>query len=379
MMKSARRQSIIVFVAILLAATQISAQRAFTTTYDSSRKVTLEGPVTKLDWVNPRAFLFINVRDAGGAVSNWAVEFGNPIELEKNGWKSSSLKIGDIVTIEGVPARGEQRQASATSVVLKSTGKRLFVPQPRRPAAAAAPAPRWPNGHVRLGPAPGSKGYWGTASARALVENTATKVAMNDDGLLTNLADIAKVAPFKPWARAVYEFRQRTLLKDDPLGRCLPPGGSRQFQMPYGFQFVEQPELGRILVLHGGGNRNWRVIYTDGRPPVPASEAVASYYGTSVGRWEGDTLVVDSVGFNEKFWMTAGGLPHTEALHLIERFSRPNLNTLRYEVTVDDPRTYTRRWNGSWTIQWVPDEELQEYFCEENADPAFVADRLEER
>jgi len=209
--------------------------------------------------------------------------------------------------------------------------------------------------------------------------SSAAKVAMNDDGLLANLADIDRVAPFKPWARAVYEFRQRTLLRDDPLGRCLPPGGPRHFQMPYGFQFIEQPELGRILVLLGGGNRNWHIINIDGRPPAQASEAVASYYGTSVGRWEGDTLVVDSVGFNEKFWMTGGGLPHTESLHLIEKFSRTNLNTMRYEVTVDDPRTYTRRWTGGWTLQWVPAEELQEYFCEENADPAFVADRLEER
>ena len=104
------------------------------------------------------------------------------------------------------------------------------------------------------------------ASAKVLVENSAAKVAMNDDGLLANLADIDKVAPFKPWARAVYEFRQRTLLKDDPLGRCLPPGGPRQFQMPYGFQFIEQPELGRILVLLGGGNRNWHIINTDGAP-----------------------------------------------------------------------------------------------------------------
>ena len=359
-------------LAIFFVSMQTRAQRSFTAAYDSSRKVTLEGIVTKVDWVNPRAFLFINVKDSGGSISNWAVEFGNPLELEKNGWKSNTLKIGDVVSVEGLLARGEARQASATSVVLKASGRKIFTAvAARRPAAAAAPAPRWPNGHVRLGPPPGGKGYWGTPSAKVLVENIPAKPAMNDDGLLANIADIDKVAPFKPWARALYEFRQRALLTDDPIARCLPPGGPRQFQMPYGFQFVEQPELGRILVLHGGGNRNWRIISIDGRPAVAASEAVASYYGTSVGKWEGDTLVVDSVGFNEKFWMTAGGLPHTEALHLIERFSRPNLNTLRYEVTVDDPRTYTRRWTGGWTIQWVPDEELQEYFCEENADPAF--------
>lgn len=366
-------------LAIFAAVTRVSAQRPFTATYDSSRKVTLDGIVTKIDWVNPRAFLFLNVRDAGGMVFNWAIELnGSPLELEESGWKSSSLKIGDAVVVEGLPAWGDARQAAATSVVLKSGGRRLFVSQPKRPPAAA-PAPRWPNGHVRLGPAPGAKGYWAAPSTKVLVESTAAKVSMNEDGLLANLADIDKVAPFKPWARAVYEYRQRTLLKDDPVGRCLPPGGPRQFQMPYGFQFIEQPELGRILVLHGGGNRNWRIIYTDGRPPVQASEAVATYYGTSVGRWEGDTLVVDSVGFNEKFWMTGGGLPHTEALHLVERFSRPNLNTLRYEVTVDDPRTYTRQWSGGWTISWVAGQELQEYFCEESADPAFVEDRLEER
>ena len=356
---------------MVILSTKTSAQRSFTTTYDSGRKITLEGIVTKVDWVNPRAFLFMNVKDSSGNISIWAVEFGNPLELEKNGWKSSSLKIGDVVTVEGALARGEARQVSAASIVMKTTGRRLFTPLARRPAAVAAPAPRWPNGHVRLGPPPGGKGFWGTPSAKVLVENIPAKPAMNDDGLLANMADIDKVAPFKPWARSLYEFRQRTLLQDDPIGRCLPPGGPRQFQMPYGFQFIEQPELGRILVLHGGGNRNWRIISTDGRPAVSASEAVASYYGTSVGKWDGDTLVVDSVGFNEKFWMTAGGLPHTEALHLTERFSRPNLNTLRYEVTVDDPKTYTRRWTGVWTIQWVPDEELQEYFCEENADPAF--------
>jgi hypothetical protein len=205
-----------------------------------------------------------------------------------------------------------------------------------------------------------------------LVENSGARIQMNAEGLLANLADADRVAPFLPWAKAVYEYRQRTLLKDDPILRCLPPGGPRQFQMPNGFQFVEQPELGRILVLLGGGDRNWRIIYTDGRPQGEPDEVVRGYYGNSVGHWEGDTLVVDSIGFNEKFWMSAGGLPHTEALHLIEHISRPDFNTLKYEVTVDDPRTYTRKWNGGWTAPWVPDQEIQESFCEENAESTFV-------
>jgi hypothetical protein len=357
----------------ILFAISAPAQHPFSATYDADRKVTLQGAVIRIDWVNPSAYLFLNVRDAAGTLSNWAVEFGNPLELEKAGWKSSSLHIGDVVTIEGNPARGARMQAFATSVLLAGSGKKLFVaPGKPGPAAPSAPAPRGPDGHVRFGAPPGKTGHWGAASANSLVDSTAAKVSMNREGLLTNLADADRVAPFQPWARAVYEYRQRTLFKDDPIVRCLPAGGPRQFQMPNGFQFIEQPELGRILVLLGGGDRNWRVIYTDGRAQGEADEVVRGYYGNSVGRWDGDQLVVDSIGFNEHFWMSAGGLPHTEALHLIERFSRPNFNTLKYEVTVDDPRTYTRPWTSSWTVQWVPDQEIQEYFCEENAESTFI-------
>ena len=344
-----------------------------TATYDADRKVTLKGPVTQIEWVNPRAYLFVDVRDASGTTANWAVEFGNPLELEKAGWSRNSLKIGDVVSVEGTPARGPGNQALASSIVLDRTGKKLFtVSNQRHAAAPSQPAPRWPDGHVRLGPPPGKKGYWGPAASPVLVESTGARISMNSEGILNNIADADRVAPFLPWAKAVYEYRQRTLLKDDPINRCIPPGGPRQFQMPNGFQFIEQRDLGRILVLLGGGDRNWRIIYTDGRPQGEPDEVVRGYYGNSVGHWEGDTLVVDSIGFNEKFWMSAGGLPHTEALHLVEHISRPDFNTLKYEVTVDDPRTYSRKWSGGWTVQWVPDQELQEYFCEENAESTFV-------
>lgn len=379
---------------ILLAVAPLSSQRSFSATYDTARQITLRGTVTRIDWVNPHAFFFIDVAITENGVgrnlsevtqqkvqpssafvfANWAVEFGDPLDLERNGWKPGALRIGDQVTVDGVPAAGERRQAFAKSVVVVRTGKRIFAAAASPPPAVAArePAPRWPDGHVRLGAAPGRKGYWGAPSVRALIERSAATVRVNNDGLLANLADVDKVAPFQSWARAVYERRQQTRLKDDPLGRCLPPGGPRQFQLPEGFQFVEQPEVGRILVLLGGGDRNWRVIYTDGRPLGQAAEQVPSYYGTSVGRWERDALIVESVGYNEKFWMTAGGLPHTEALRLTERFTRPDAATLKYDVTVDDPRTYTRPWSGGWTIRWIADREISEYFCEENAESTFI-------
>lgn len=232
------------------------------------------------------------------------------------------------------------------------------------------PAPRWPDGRVRLGaPTSTASGFWMPNNVRPVLDlksNPATsRVAISGTGLLANPADADRVAPFMPWSKAVFLYRQQTKLKDDPVNRCLPPGGPRQFQSPQGFQLVEQRDLGRILVLHGGGNRNWRVIHTDGRPLGAPAEAVPSYFGHSVGRWEKDTLVVESIGYNERFWMGSNGVPHTEALKLTERFTRPTLTTLRYEVTIDDPRTYTRPWTAAWTLTWVADREIPEYFCEE--------------
>src|SRR5207247_9531671 len=103
-----------VLLTIVFAASSLLSQRNFSTTYDSGRQVKLQGIVTRIDWVNPNAFFFIDVRDTTGTVANWAVEIGNPIQLERDGWKRSTLQIGDTVSVEGVPARGEARQASAT-------------------------------------------------------------------------------------------------------------------------------------------------------------------------------------------------------------------------------------------------------------------------
>jgi hypothetical protein len=149
----------------------------------------------------------------------------------------------------------------------------------------------------------------------------------------------------------------------------LPPGALRQFQMPYGNQFVEDATFGRIFLMAGGGNHDWHFIYTDGRAQrgeLRGNDDNPLYYGNARGRWEGDTLVVDSKSFNEKFWFSNGGLPHTDQLHLIERFTRTDMNTLKYEVTIDDPGAYTRTWSAGWTLQWVAGEELPTYYCQDN-------------
>ena len=139
--------------------------------------------------------------------------------------------------------------------------------------------------------------------------------------------------------------------------------------MPFGIQFVEDKTFGRIFVMEGGGNHAWHYIFTDGRAQTGDIRGNADnplYYGNASGKWDQDTLVVDSIGFNERFWFSNGGLPHTGQLHLIERITRTDLNTLRYEVTIDDPGAYSRKWSAGWTLQWVAGEELPVYYCQDN-------------
>src|SRR5215510_15297951 len=96
--------------ALVFTVTPLCSQHSFSATYDSNRQVKLQGVVTRIDWVNPSAFFFIDVRDATGTVMNWAIEIGNPIDLERDGWRSSALRIGDSVSVDGIPARNETRQ-----------------------------------------------------------------------------------------------------------------------------------------------------------------------------------------------------------------------------------------------------------------------------
>ena len=230
------------------------------------------------------------------------------------------------------------------------------------PPAAVQPAPRFPDGTIRFDRAPGEKGYWDSPSATGLVES-GVHVDMDPAGKLVNGADAPRVAPFQPWALALYQYRQANGLADDPMHDCIGPGNPRMMQTPGGLRIIQDRNYKRTYLLFGGGNRGWRTIYMDGRAPPNPDEVTATFYGLAVGHWEGDTLVAESIGFNTRFWMSSGGLPHTEGLHLTERFSRPSHDVLEYEVTVDDPRTYTRKWKSAWTLHWVPGD-IPEQFCE---------------
>ncbi|MBV8842103.1 MAG: hypothetical protein JO307_04755 [Bryobacterales bacterium] len=351
---------------LVIAAAPVWAHHSMTAMFDDKKSVTLKGAVIAYEWQNPHVFIYVDV-DSGGTSTTWAVEMPSRIELKRVGWARDSVKIGDMIAVEANQARDGSKKVEAKSVTLASGKKLTAITTDTVPVPKTAPkaTPRWRDGHPRLGNIPGETGYWANPSEPSLLQNT-SKVRMNSEGILANLNDSEKVAPFQPWAKGLYEYRQRNLLRDDPMASCLPPGGPRQFQAPYGLQIVEQPERQRVFVMSGGGNRNWRLIWLDGRPLPKPDEGVASYFGNSVGKWDGDTLVVDAIGYNERFWFSNGGLPHTENLKLNEKISRPDSNTLKYEVTIDDPGAYTRPWTSALTLQWVPNQELEEYFCDDN-------------
>jgi hypothetical protein len=357
---------------VVLATAPGAAHHPISAKFDDTKPTTLTGVVTLVDWRNPHVHVFVNVTDAKRQLANWAIEVESPILLEQSGWSRESVQPGDSIRVEGIAARNGSRQVWARSLVLTGTGRQVFnvTATAPPPALASRPTPRWPDKQPRLGPIPGGvAGYWAHPSSTVLVED-GVKVDMDQYGLLRNAADAPKVAPMQPWAQALYIERQRRFLQDDPTYlNCKPPGGVRQYQQPYGVQFVEDRERQRIFVLVGSGNSNFRIIYLDNRShagQVGGDDDNPLYYGRSVAKWEGDTLVADTRGFNEDFWFSNGGLPHTEQLRLVERFTRTDFDTLRYEVTIEDPGAYTRPWKSSWTLRWVAGEELPKHMCQDN-------------
>jgi hypothetical protein len=226
-------------------------------------------------------------------------------------------------------------------------GGRPAGPAPGRGRATGPPrpAPRSPLGRALLGvgATPAEKGIW---LPGPVIPNP---LGPSDD------------LPFQPWARALFANRRTHQL--EPHARCKPSGVARVFLTPYGVEIVELPEIERIYIFDIGGPHTYRTIYLDGRSH-PANRT-PDYYGHSVGWWEGDTLVVDTVGFNEGFWLDRGGLPHTGQLRTLERLTRVDLNTLRWELTVDDPGAYTAPWTGGLNLRWDAGTELFEYVCQE--------------
>ena len=229
------------------------------------------------------------------------------------------------------------------------------------------PTPRLADGTPNFGRVPGEKGVWELTANSNFARFAVNAPPGGSAGGERGGAPAEPWIPFQPWAAAVYNYHAFSESKYDPEGYCLPPGGPRGLATPFPAEILQMPEQKRIIMIFEGGAHVWREIYMDGRPHPPMDAIKGqTWLGHSVGRWEGDTLLVDTIGFNEGTWLDFWGHPHTDLLHVIERLTRPNKNVLHYEATIDDPGAYTKPWTVAWNIVWKPDVELQEYICQEN-------------
>jgi hypothetical protein len=177
-------------------------------------------------------------------------------------------------------------------------------------------------------------------------------------GYVGNIASDLKPGDILPWAEALSQQRIGNLARDAPPSHCLPGGPAMGL---FGLQkMIQTPGLVAILSESG----TFRQVFTDGRPlpqdPNPA------WQGYSIGHWDGDTLVVETAGFNDKSWLDISGHPHTEALRVTERYRRKDFGHMQLQMTFDDLKTFTKVWSIAVDANLVPDTELLEYVCNEN-------------
>jgi len=206
-----------------------------------------------------------------------------------------------------------------------------------------APVPRTSDGHPDL------SGIW-TAGTLDYFQDLAKGLKPGD-------------VQFTPWAAVVLKLRLDRDHHDDPYGQCLPLGVPR-IDLRSPFKIVQTPLLTALLHETFVGMM-FRQVFTDGRPLPKAIDSEPTWLGYSVGRWDGDTFVVDTTGFRDNGWLSAQkAYPHSDALHVIERFRRIDIGHMELTITIDDPKAYVKPWTNTVPLRLEPDTELLEAFCD---------------
>jgi hypothetical protein len=203
-------------------------------------------------------------------------------------------------------------------------------------------------------PAPDLSGLW---------------IRLRDPSHTSTILDFGNaISPMTPWgaarfkaANSAYRSSSPSTVLNDPFFSCFPPGVPRIYMLNFLVQIVQTP--GQVIMLFEF-DHFVRRIYTDGRPHD--KDAGPLWMGDSIGKWEGDTLVADTVNFNDKTTLDREGYPHSDAMHLVEHIRRVDDNSMVIKLTVDDPKTYTKPWDATLIFQLKPDWKIMEHVCEDN-------------
>ncbi|HEY3824308.1 MAG TPA: hypothetical protein VGL82_07095 [Bryobacteraceae bacterium] len=205
-------------------------------------------------------------------------------------------------------------------------------PVRKAPPPPSGPTPHMPDGAVDL------SGVW----------------------VLSGSPNLPSDPAYTPDAKKLYETRKANKGKDDPSAVCLPNGLVRVTPFPY--KIVQTPKM--VVLLSEGNTHSYRRFFLDGRGHPKDVNDDPSWTGDSIGKWEQDTLVVDTVGANDKTWLDNTGRPHSDELHVVERYRRPDLGHLEVAYTLEDPKDFTKPYTFRRTFTLAPTWELQEYVCQ---------------
>jgi hypothetical protein len=223
----------------------------------------------------------------------------------------------------------------------------------------SAPTPRMADGK------PDFSGIWLTANftcpgATPETLTCGSELPMGRNGINIGI-DLPGGLPYQPWLAKLVKERTATDAKDDPHVRCLPDTFLRAYSLPHLLKFVHTPQL---LVMLNEVNASYRQVFADARP-LP-EDPTPSWQGYSSAIWEGDTLVVNSIGFRDDIWIDWNGSVIGESATVRERIRRPNYGSLEIEITVDDPKAYTKPWTVTLRQRLAVDTELVDEICLEN-------------
>jgi hypothetical protein len=251
------------------------------------------------------------------------------------------------------------------AVPILGAGQWLKLPTPGVPRNAdgspnlKAPTPRLPDGK------PDFSAIWHASNRRPCVPGTGEFIACDSEIGASKLsrelgADLPGGLPYQPWALELRNKRAADDSRDDPHVRCLPDNPPRHWNLPHLTRAIHTPKL---LALLYEVNAMYRQIHIDGRP-LP-EDPTPGWMGYSTARWEGDTLVVRTEGFRDGLWIDGTGSPRGSAAKMTERIRRPNYGTLEIDLTIDDPKTYTKPFTVKLTQVIELDTELVDEFCVE--------------
>jgi hypothetical protein len=359
--------------AALLAPAVPTAAHHSNSAYQVDQIVTLEGTVKEWRWMNPHTWLILTVQVEGGKTVEWAVEGRPPGILGRAGWSSTILQPGERVTVHASPAKNGDPEGIIARVT-KADGTVLGnQPNFNRAAEASAARPAAPSAST-VGNRPSFAGVYYPANEGGAAPLPArrpgeplpppTRSSPTADGSQGRGPDAPKLTPeyLAKW-QVLAASRIRGSYEYDNVANCLPPGVPAMMSAAYGMEIMQDEQKITIFSEHQDALRR---IFLDGRKPSAQVLADPTYAGYSTGRWEGDTLVVDTVALTTKSYID-GSSPHSDKMTVQERLRFVEPGVLENQITVNDPEALTEPWRvvRRYRKAAYPNDELREFACAE--------------